>query len=106
MDLKKSTPSLLANKRHQLLMALFWVCWVLPHQPGVCEVYVAEWEGDLYGKELEVRDLREVSKDEMKKRGLRSPDLADAFCLTLAYNTIGTKDGWGGKLNYPDLGLA
>ena len=50
--------------------------------------------------------LKVESKDEMKKRGLRSPDLADAFCLTLAYNTIGTKDGWGGKLNYPDLGLA
>ena len=42
-------------------------CWVLPHQPGVCEVYVAEWEGDLYGEELEVRDLRVVSKDEMKQ---------------------------------------
>ena len=46
------------------------------------------------------------SKDEMKKRGMRSPDLADAFCLTLAYNTIGSSDGWGGKLQYPDLGLA
>ena len=50
--------------------------------------------------------LKVESKDEMKKRGMRSPDLADAFCLTLAYNTIGSSDGWGGKLNYPDLGLA
>jgi hypothetical protein len=50
--------------------------------------------------------LKVESKDEMKKRGMRSPDLADAFCLTLAYNTIGSSDGWGGKLQYPDLGLA
>lgn len=28
--------------------------------------------------------IRVESKDEMKKRGLRSPDLADAFCLTFA----------------------
>jgi hypothetical protein len=34
------------------------------------------------------------SKDQMRKRGLRSPDLADALCLTFANNAItmaGTK---------------
>jgi phage terminase large subunit len=50
--------------------------------------------------------LKAESKDEMKKRGLRSPDLADAFCLTLAYNTIGSSEAWGGAIVYPDLGLA
>ena len=42
-------------------------CWVLPHQPGICEVYIDEWEGDLYGEELEVRDVRRVSREEMKQ---------------------------------------
>jgi phage terminase large subunit len=51
--------------------------------------------------------LKVESKDEMKKRGLPSPDLADAFCLTLAYESIGGNDGgWGKKLEYPDLNLA
>ena len=38
------------------------------------------------------------SKDEMRKRGIRSPDLADSFCLTLASNAIigvhGNKYSW------------
>ena len=51
--------------------------------------------------------LKAESKDEMKKRGLSSPDRADAFCLTLAYETIGSMSGgWATKLEYPDLGLA
>jgi phage terminase large subunit len=51
--------------------------------------------------------LKAESKDEMKKRGLASPDRADAFCLTLAYETIGSMSGgWATKLEYPDLGLA
>ena len=38
------------------------------------------------------------SKDEMRKRGIRSPDIADAFCLTLASNAVigvhGSKFAW------------
>ena len=38
------------------------------------------------------------SKDEMRKRGIKSPDIADAFCLTLASNAIvgahGTRYAW------------
>tara|TARA_R100000808_G_scaffold19871_1_gene43073 strand:+ start:384 stop:1790 length:1407 start_codon:yes stop_codon:yes gene_type:complete len=38
------------------------------------------------------------SKDEMRKRGIRSPDLADAFCLTFASNAVvgahGTRYAW------------
>lgn len=38
------------------------------------------------------------SKDEMRKRGIRSPDIADAFCLTFASNAVlaahGSKYGW------------
>jgi phage terminase large subunit len=50
--------------------------------------------------------LKAESKDEMKKRGLPSPDLADAFCLTLAYESIGGTASWGKELKYPDLNLA
>ena len=50
--------------------------------------------------------LKAESKDEMKKRGLPSPDLADAFCLTLAHNNMPGNNTWNSKLVYPDLGLA
>lgn len=42
------------------------VCWVLPHQPRICETYIAGWNGNLYGKQLEIRDVRNVSREEMK----------------------------------------
>ena len=42
--------------------------------------------------------IRVESKDEMRKRGIASPDIADAFCLTFASNAIvgvhGNKYGW------------
>lgn len=48
--------------------------------------------------------LKVESKDEMRKRGGNSPDLADAFCLTFASNASAAKSGsrykWGSKLNY------
>jgi len=44
------------------------------------------------------------SKDNMKKRGLQSPDLADSLCLTFAYRGFGGKS-FGKKLNYPALGI-
>lgn len=52
--------------------------------------------------------LKAESKDEMRKRGLPSPDLADAFCLTLAFNSVGgvARQSWNTPLKYPDLGLA
>jgi len=49
--------------------------------------------------------LKVESKDEMRKRGMNSPDLADAFCLTFASNASAAKSGskykWGSSLNYP-----
>ena len=48
--------------------------------------------------------LKVESKDEMKKRGLNSPDLADAFCLTFAGRASiaksGSKHKWNQSLNY------
>jgi len=49
--------------------------------------------------------LKVESKDEMKKRGMNSPDLADAFCLTFASNASiarsGSKFKWSNQINYP-----
>lgn len=48
--------------------------------------------------------LKVEGKDEMKRRGLNSPDLADAFCLTFASRasiaTSGSKHKWNSKLSY------
>lgn len=51
------------------------------------------------------------SKDDMKKRGLRSPDLADAFVLTMASDAMTLAHGsygsssWAKKLSRPLKGL-
>lgn len=44
------------------------------------------------------------SKDEMKKRGLKSPDLADAFCLTFGGRR--TRANYRKKLKYPQTKLS
>ena len=48
--------------------------------------------------------LKVEGKDEMKRRGLNSPDLADAFCLTFASRASiaknGSKHKWNSNLNY------
>ena len=48
--------------------------------------------------------LKVEGKDEMKRRGLNSPDLADAFCLTFASRASiaksGSKHKWTSNLNY------
>ena len=42
--------------------------------------------------------IKVEGKDDMKKRGIKSPDVADAFCLTFASNAIiaahGNKYAW------------
>ena len=50
------------------------------------------------------------SKEDMKKRGVRSPDLADAFMMTFASDAIGLAFGgapsnWKQKLSQPMKGL-
>ena len=37
--------------------------------------------------------MKAESKDAMKKRGLKSPDLADAVCLTMASDAITALSG-------------
>lgn len=44
------------------------------------------------------------SKDDAKKRGIKSPDYADSLALTFAEPVL---EGWGsGPINYPDMRLA
>lgn len=44
------------------------------------------------------------SKDDMKKRGLKSPDLADAFCLTFGGRK--TRANYRKKLRYPQMKMS
>lgn len=57
------------------------------------EALVGELTGPRYAIESSGK-LRVESKDEMKRRGLRSPDRADAFCLTFAGNPAADQSGW------------
>jgi len=54
--------------------------------------------------------MKAESKDEMRKRGLGSPDLADAFCLTMASNAATAQSGsfqnWRGELRRNLQGIA
>ena len=36
--------------------------WVMPHQPHIAEVYVSEFEGDLYGSYLTVKKMRQLDR--------------------------------------------
>ena len=47
--------------------------------------------------------LQAESKEDMKKRGLKSPDLADAFCLTFAYGNFNSTSN--APLAYPKMGI-
>ena len=54
--------------------------------------------------------MQAESKDAMKKRGLKSPDLADAVCLTMASDAItalsGKRSVWGKPLRRALKGIA
>jgi hypothetical protein len=53
-----------------------------------------------------VGKIQVESKDSMKKRGLRSPDLADAFCLTLANETAFRTGGHSWSSELPEMEVA
>jgi phage terminase large subunit len=48
-------------------------------------------------------DIKVESKQEMKERGVKSPNLADAWLLTFASDGVAT---WGKSLNYPKMRYA
>jgi phage terminase large subunit len=54
--------------------------------------------------------MKAESKDEMRRRGLSSPDLADAFCLTMASDAAtalsGASSSWRGALRRGLKGIA
>jgi len=62
--------------------------------PEGCDELVAELSVPRYAYTSSGR-IQVESKDSMKKRGLRSPDLADAFCLTLAHESA-----WQGRHSF------
>jgi hypothetical protein len=54
--------------------------------------------------------MKAESKDEMRKRGLKSPDLADALCLTMASDAAtalsGSMSSWTQSLKRNLKGIA
>lgn len=58
------------------------------------EPLIAELTGPRYKVESSGK-IKVESKDEMKKRGLKSPDRADALCLTFAGNATASHGNWG-----------
>jgi hypothetical protein len=54
--------------------------------------------------------MKAESKDEMRKRGLASPDLADALCLTMASDAAtalsGSFSSWRGEIRRNLRGIA
>jgi len=48
--------------------------------------------------------LKVEGKDEMKRRGVASPNRADAWLLTFAINRP-TKSAWGKAIKYPNMGI-
>ena len=46
--------------------------------------------------------LKVESKEEMRKNGVQSPDLADALCLTFAFQSV---KNYNKKIEYPELGI-
>ena len=72
--------------------------------PAACDELVAELSLPTYHF-TSLGKMQVESKDNMKKRGVRSPDFADAFCLTLAYENV-----WSGghsfKSKLPELEVA
>ena len=49
--------------------------------------------------------LQVESKDELKRRGVTSPDLADSFCLTFAQGQPVTQKSFASRIEYPSLGI-
>ena len=50
--------------------------------------------------------LKVEGKDEMKRRGISSPDKADAFCLCLGYQQAYAKGySFTKEINYPEIAI-
>ena len=72
--------------------------------PEGCDELVAELSVPTY-QFTSVGKIQVESKDNLKKRGVRSPDLADSFCLTMAHEKV-FSGGYGFKTELPELEVA
>ena len=72
--------------------------------PEGCDELVAELSVPTY-QFTSVGKIQVESKDSLKKRGVRSPDLADSFCLTMAHERV-FSGGYGFKTELPELEVA
>lgn len=88
-------PTRYANKRAAMWGAMkHWLGdGAIPDLPGL----VAQISGPMYGHSVRrgIEGIVLEAKKDMKKRGLSSPDLADALALTFAYR-VGTPQKAGG----------
>jgi phage terminase large subunit len=79
-------------------------CKLPPNDQLVAELTSIRYSFTSSGK------MKAESKDEMRRRGLSSPDLADAFCLTMASDAAtalsGASSSWRGALRRGLKGIA
>lgn len=115
------TPALMNEDRYRNLRTELWfegLRWFSMRNVKIPEYYRnPKQEDDLVGELTAVKykflpqtgKIMAESKQEMKTRGLRSPDLADAFLLTFADQSatlIGAPDAsWSRKLSRPLKGI-
>lgn len=80
-----------ANKRSEMWLSARE--WMERGQVPPDEQFAAEITAPLYRYDAHNAIVLE-RKEDMKKRGMPSPDVADAFCLTFAYPVQGAQDEW------------
>lgn len=80
-----------ANKRSEMWLSARE--WLERGQVPPDELFAAELTAPLYRYDAHNAIMLE-RKEDMKKRGMPSPDVADAFCLTFAYPVQGAEDDW------------
>jgi phage terminase large subunit len=71
-------------------------CNLLEDEELIAELTTAKYSILSNGK------IKVEGKDEMKRRGVKSPNRADAWLLTFA---TASASNWNAKLNYPSLGI-
>jgi hypothetical protein len=80
-----------SNKRTEMWLNMR--AWLARGSLPPSELLAAELSGPMYGYNADNAIVLE-KKDDMKKRGIPSPDVADALALTFAYPVQSFEDDW------------